>query len=416
MCFTEYVAYLCGHTSTAVNRPCPMTTHLHSNPCCLKPACRPFLAHTMCHPCHRIMHGRKIDIIEYEHLWMHERGACKCDVQFPALQQPRLVHRPSAVEDESGTAAATETDAGASDAGAVPPQSAATTMHTSARHLRQSDTPGQEEGTEIPLYQEVQVGKSVEVFVRLPSLYGAEWTKDHAKLHQTGQCKCPVSFERYQPLSTEDHNGKTKDIRKKDNFCLHAILDKSNDDSPELEHSDSSGQACKDSHEPTSPKEAHDPQSPTAATSSHEDDSATARPNVIPVDNAYNSFGYYQIPAGHVARWTMDPPPGSLLDEILGPVGPDAAKQKCHRPVDVQTMHYQQDEIPISGNPIVDGPFKADELPSIVEYQQPNTTIAGFPIGAGPEGDSHAGDFGECSLYMSSEDSPVKKRRLSSEF
>jgi hypothetical protein len=112
----------------------------------------------------------------------------------------------------------------------------------------------------------------------------------------------------------------------------------------------------------------------------------------------------------------MDPTRGSLLDDILGPIGPDVAKYRSERPVDVQTMHYEKNEVPISGNPIVDGPFRESQLPSIVEYQQPSTTIAGLPIGAGPEGDSHAGDFSECSLYMSTEDSSVMKRRLSSEF
>lgn len=198
MCFAEYLAYTCGHTSIAVNRPCPMTTHLHNNPCCPRPACRPFLAHAMCTSCNRILHARRVDIAEYEHRWMHERGACGCDVQFPALLHPRIVQRSTAVAND-----------GTSDAGfasAVQPEFVPRGGRGTGR---QPDTRRRGKGAEIPLYQEAQVGENVEVAVRLPSLYAAEWTNDHAKLHMSGQCKCPVSFERYKPLNIEDGQGKT---------------------------------------------------------------------------------------------------------------------------------------------------------------------------------------------------------------
>jgi hypothetical protein len=148
---------------------------------------------------------------------------------------------------------------------------------------------------------------------------------------------------------------------------------------------------------------------------------ATAGPNADPVvataDDTHNAYGYQQVPTGHAARWAYEAPPGySLLDQILGPIRPAAEYQG--RPVDVQTMHYQNDDVPISGNPISPSEMEESELPSIVEYEQPETTIAGFPIGAGPEGDSHAGNFESCSLRSSSVDfqSPIMKRRLSSEF
>ncbi|KAI1430059.1 hypothetical protein F5Y12DRAFT_793213 [Xylaria sp. FL1777] len=399
MCFTEYVAYTCGHTSTAVNRPCPMTTHLHSNPCCSMPACRPFLAPTMCNPCNRIMHGRRVDIAEYEHRWMHERGACDCEVRFPGLTQPRLVKRSSIVEGEKATASAINAGAGASvstsaGSSALSEQDISPTTEYYADNLKntQSNVSGRGEESAVPLYMEAQVGNNVEVAVRLISLYGAEWTKDHAKLHHSGKCKCPVSFERYKPLDSD--------------------YDQDEDDSPGLYYSDSPDQSRKTWNDLSTPKDSYNPQAPVNFTPSHEYDARTP-PSMD--KNFADGPHYPYIPTGQVARWAMEGPQGSLLDEILGPIGPDASIYREH-PVDIQTMHYPNSGIPISGDPIVCGTFHEGALPSIVEYRQPKKTLAGFPIGAGPEGESHAGDFETCSLQSSYEDSPVKMRRLSSEF
>ncbi|KAI6085422.1 hypothetical protein F4821DRAFT_279240 [Hypoxylon rubiginosum] len=91
MCFTEFVGYTCGHTSLSVKRFCPLTTQLHNNPCCTNNAVRPILAPNFCYGCARVIHGRWVDILESEHRFMHERGVCGCSVVFPHLQQPRVV-------------------------------------------------------------------------------------------------------------------------------------------------------------------------------------------------------------------------------------------------------------------------------------------------------------------------------------
>jgi len=134
----------------------------------------------------------------------------------------------------------------------------------------------------------------------------------------------------------------------------------------------------------------------------------------------------------------------SPLDELLGVVGPglvpcqsknnnsnnddnddddgDGDADCSRRPVDVQTVHYSlpKDNVPIVGNPIdvsvsaAGNTATANEnemqLPTIVEYPQPKEVIAGFPLGAGPEGQSHAGDFEDCALNLR------KRRRVSNEF
>lgn len=101
------------------------------------------------------------------------------------------------------------------------------------------------------------------------------------------------------------------------------------------------------------------------------------------------------------------------MDDILGPVRPDASIYGGH-PVDIQTVHYPGNGLQIAGNQTICGPFEQTGLPSIVEFQQPQVAIAGFPIGAGPEGQSHAGDWETCSLNF--RNSPIRRRRLSSEF
>ncbi|KAI0523725.1 hypothetical protein F5B22DRAFT_633843 [Xylaria bambusicola] len=402
MCFVEFLAYLCGHASVGVNRACPLTTHLYNNPCCNKPATRPFLVNTMCHPCNRVMHGRQVDIAEAEHRWMHERGACGCEVIFPGLQQPRLMKRPSIDDDENATGLTTKAAAGVGTSAGSP---------TFPAHTTQPNYQGPGKGVEMPLYKETAVGNNVEVAVRLGSLYGAEWTEDHAKLHKSGRCKCPVSFERYKPLDTSDCQDETYNLGRDHSESLNQTWETQYDLSSSM-----------DSHNPN----AHAVVAPTytayAGTSSTNNNAANDS-QYRPVYNRLPSgpvtqypYGYSQTASGNFARWTAEGPQKSLLDEILGPTRPDASRHG-ERTWDAQTMHYPNVGTPIAGVPIACGIAQESAFASAVEFPQPERTIAGFPIGAGPEGESHAGDFEACSLNSSNTaDSPVRRRRLSSEF
>ncbi|KAK5624723.1 hypothetical protein RRF57_000439 [Xylaria bambusicola] len=401
MCFVEFLAYICGHASVGVNRACPLTTHLYNNPCCNKPATRPFLANTMCHPCNRVMHGRQVDIAEAEHRWMHERGACGCEVIFPGLQRPRLVKRSSIVDDENTTSSTTKVAAGAGTSAGTP---------TFTAHTTQPNYLGRGKGVETPLYRETAVGGNVEVAVRLGSLYGAEWTEDHAKLHESGKCKCPVSFERYKPLDTSDYQDEDNGFGR--------------------DYSEPLNQTWGTQYDLSSSMNNHNPKASAAVTPAYTAYAGTssANKNVThdsqyrPVYNRLPSgpvaqypHGYSQTLAGDFARWAAGGPQRSLLDEILGPTNPDVSWYG-ERTWDAQTMHYSNVGTPIAGAPIACGTVQDSTLSSSVEFPQPERTIAGFPIGAGPEGESHAGDFETCFLNLNTTDSPVKIRRLSSEF
>ncbi|KAF2964774.1 hypothetical protein GQX73_g8799 [Xylaria multiplex] len=356
------------------------------------------------------MHGRRVDIAEYEHRWMHERGACDCEVKFPALLQPRLIQRSSIVADENATPMTVPSaTAGVAAGGSAPSEQdlSPKTNNAASHRVAKSNAPGQDVGkAAIPLFQEAQIGDNVEVAVRLTSLYGAEWTKDHAKLHHNGQCNCPVRFESYKPQDIDYCQGEAREAYPGDDSYSYIIPD--DQQGSKLDYSNSPDQTQKTGHEyyPNPPPTVASPLRSNARASSIDNNSADG-PNYL--------FGHERVPVGHVARWAMEGHQGSLLDEILGPIRPDASLYGG-RPVDVQTMHYKPSGIPISGDPIACGTTRKSDLPSIVEFQQPRTTIAGFPIGAGPEGESHAGEFEACSLQKTYEEPPVKMRRLSSEF
>ena len=88
MCFKEFLGYECGHCSTPVVRPCPLTTLQVKNPICTVQAQRQFLPRTFCPSCNRIIHGRHVMIQEAEHHFYHMRGACGCSVNFPRGTEP----------------------------------------------------------------------------------------------------------------------------------------------------------------------------------------------------------------------------------------------------------------------------------------------------------------------------------------
>lgn len=169
MCFQEFIGYSCGHCSMSVLRPCPLTTSEHKNPVCDLQSSRPFIVDMMCPVCSRVMHSRAVLIQEWEHHFLHERGACGCDVIFPDLIRPRVIGGPSVFQknvQEGGHA-----DATAADGKKAP-----------------------------PMFEQFVGHEGQEAFaIRLSSLYAAEWVDDHAELHRKGECKCNADFNRYKP-------------------------------------------------------------------------------------------------------------------------------------------------------------------------------------------------------------------------
>ncbi|KXJ96015.1 hypothetical protein Micbo1qcDRAFT_201347 [Microdochium bolleyi] len=314
MCITEFIAYTCGHRSVPVHRPCPMTTSLHTNPVCPPPTpllsppnhaqytCEPAAkspqdgggdfggvigggeevgyaeratyAEGMCGPCLRVLHTNWVNIVEYEHRWMHERGACECPVVFPALMGPRVVggaeqSRDGNRDDErrwyheghQGGIRQNSTEvcgdshvkmrgySKSENYGRPNGRSPGKKIRVSKARRRNHPSPPSMSSIAPPLFEEraqnshpyswptpsawdtddgghygqarreKEDGPHLRVSIRLPSLYAAEWTHDHRLRHENGQCHCPVSFERYHvqdddnrnPIHTTDEDQESED-------------------------------------------------------------------------------------------------------------------------------------------------------------------------------------------------------------
>lgn len=217
MCFTEFIGYTCGHTSLSVLRPCPLTTNIHTNPVCSSRGRRPILAEAMCPACQRILHGRAVLIMEWEHHWMHERGVCGCPVIFPDLVRPRVAGQsrtcPETQRFQSETNRKDKTNRGRKGKGKRGEQDVAATARSTL-----ADAPGSVSNTlhslsldslshdESALLTEplantartVSEDTDTSVKVRITSFYGAEWVDDHRQLHKSGSCKCTGDFSFYQ--------------------------------------------------------------------------------------------------------------------------------------------------------------------------------------------------------------------------
>ncbi|KAK4221746.1 hypothetical protein QBC38DRAFT_461132 [Podospora fimiseda] len=147
MCFQEFIAYQCGHRSLAVIRACPLTTVSPNLSLCSIQPVKQYFAETMCAACERQIHTRWVLIREWEHHWLHDRGACNCQVQYPApVYAPKLV----GADEETG------------------------------------DARGK--------------GKAKEESIP----YAVEWRADHRQRHKEGLYSCPARFASLVPRIPDD--------------------------------------------------------------------------------------------------------------------------------------------------------------------------------------------------------------------
>ncbi|KAI1799818.1 hypothetical protein F4811DRAFT_557466 [Daldinia bambusicola] len=563
MCFVEYVGYTCGHTSLPVVRPCPMTTQMHTNPTCPRPACRPMLPPTMCPSCGRILHGRFVDIVEHEHRFMHERGACPCDIRFPHLQQPRMI-APSGTSVGLGISVAEPPAMAHMDgsrfafspsAAAFTPQPSVTTSIVATNALASSSSnnsigignapsnvrsaspefPGRRKGKHqqrwkgkgrggqqqqkyprshnsnntattggnrqqrqrastlasasttaiTPRHGQSQgygqvVGGSglppllegrehdpslsyshphqhshsppspssrrLSVSVRMLSLYGAEWTRDHAELHRAGRCGCDVTFDRYtghpelasgegtaaaavtaaavagvSATATNAGGGSSdsssmtmiqyseNDVRRYDNGSESANAVSAyayNDDSS------NAGAGISNYQNPQESDYAHAFQSPA---------DQTVQPYLYISDTVqryWTPYAAQPISPGQPARWVCSPYDTSVVAHGNEQDLPEHQHPQHHE----HHYHQQQQEhgydAAASGMPVF--PNMSSDISPIspvsphtnipatsghpidmqtIYYEPRGTPIVGLPVGAGPEGDSHMPPFENCELY-----------------
>ncbi|RYP74380.1 hypothetical protein DL771_003047 [Monosporascus sp. 5C6A] len=446
MCFIEYLGYTCGHTGDSVLRPCPLTTRAHANPVCPVPAVRPQLSRDHCPACQRVMHNRWVDIMEEEHRWMHERGACGCPVEFPALMQPRMIGRdgpgygggasaggavsalPNAQGHDQGhgygygrgqSTGSSGSGSGSGGGGHYKPRNSKNKNknkkasnkperggrggggnakqqqpHTNLQeHQTKAQTQQQrrqQQRERYPAFEEVRDGENdndVRYVIRQPSMYGVEWTWDHAKLHEDGRCRCAVRFDKYDPSSSKD----MRDVKRPD---AGAAGDDDHDVEKQVASYTYSGNTSN--------------QQPVCTGAGGP--SLSYRLSSDPTTALTSRLGS-QVSGGQPARWSYDIPDKiHNLQEVCAL--PARGADDPPRQLDMQTAwfghqhHHQQQQPPMAGLPLGLGPECRD--PSghlqaegqIVLYDvSQQVPLLGLPVGAGPEGLSHAGDFEDCELY-----------------
>ncbi|RYP80327.1 hypothetical protein DL770_006274 [Monosporascus sp. CRB-9-2] len=454
MCFIEYLGYTCGHTGDSVLRPCPLTTRAHVNPVCPVPAVRPQLSRDHCPACQRVMHNRWVDIMEEEHRWMHERGACGCPVEFPALMQPRMIGRdgpdygagaggavsglPNAPGHGQGhgygygrgqSTGSTGSGSGSGGGSYHKPGNSRNRnknkkasnkpgrgrggggnakhqhQHQWKQQQQQQQQPQsqshqtkaqtqqqrrQQQRERYPAFEEVRDGENdndVRYVIRQPSMYGVEWTWDHAKLHEDGRCGCAVRFDKYDPSPSKD----LRDVKHPDaGASSDGDHDAGKHVAPYIYSGNTNNQllVCTGGGDP----------------------SLSYRLSGDPTTAPTSRLGP-QVSGGQPARWSYDTPAKiHNLQEICAL--PARGADDSPRQLDMQTAwfghqhHHQQQQAPMAGLPPGLGPECRD--PSghlqaegqIVLYDvSQQVPLLGLPIGAGPEGLSHAGDFEDCELY-----------------
>lgn len=213
MCFTERIFYQCAHRSLGVLRPCPMTTAGHNFPVCELAPLKPYYAETMCAVCERELHSRWVLIREWEHRWLHERGACGCDVTFPGL-----LTTPRVIGDTDSIMPAPESVSGSDGDSTPSAEDNEKTLVDVAAALAESSDTGQQgvcsqgavntrttavvagDGRIPALYSEQTTASGERhVAVRVASLFAAEWKEDHRGLHESGRCTCSATFAPCQP-------------------------------------------------------------------------------------------------------------------------------------------------------------------------------------------------------------------------
>ncbi|RYP47050.1 hypothetical protein DL768_006845 [Monosporascus sp. mg162] len=456
MCFIEYLGYTCGHTGDSVLRPCPLTTCAHVNPVCPVPAVRPQLSRDHCPACRRVMHNRWVDIMEEEHRWMHERGACGCPVEFPALMQPRMIGRdgPDYGGGAGGAVSARPNaqghgqgygygygggqstgSSGSGSGGYYKPGDSknknknknannkpgrgrrggggGNAKHQHRQEQQQQPQPQpqdhqtkaqtqqqrrQQQRERYPAFEEVRDGENdgdVRYVIRQPSMYGVEWTWDHAKLHEDGRCGCAVRFDKYDPSPSKG----PRDVK-------HPGASAGGDDD-------------------------HDAGKHVASYtySGNTNNQLLVRtgggdPTTVPTSRLGP-----QVSGGQPARWSYDIPAQiHSLQEICAL--PARGADDPPRQLDMQTAWFghqrqqqQQQQAPMAGLPLGLGPECRD--PSghlqaegqIVLYDvSQQVPLLGLPIGAGPEGLSHAGDFEDCELYRLGHEAQGLRRCSSTAF
>ena len=342
---------------------------------------------------------------------MHERGACGCEAQFPLLQHPRHVvdtpgenaERYKAKKRDTCTTTPTSGSgdgSGDSNGRSCPDTSNGSTAKNRRRNRRKvarEVTPpaGQAEHESLQPnrhqigHLQIDSPRSVEIAeiacdVRISSQYGAEWNRDHAPSHAEGKCLCRIRFEPYQPSELlKQSGGDDQDDPFIDTLVKVGPFP---DTMPALRRSDIATWKLQEATNnlifcPFSPQ---DYGFKNAAVAEFHLDlmegrhSANQSRNFSPVSDEGQDISFETSHESYPSHAAV-PPPTPPSEE---------SQQPRIWSTDIT------DDLPL---PPVDAALNAQS------HQMKELPIAGWPLGAGPEGyleNSHAGPWEECRLYQ----------------
>ncbi|KAI1443084.1 hypothetical protein F5Y02DRAFT_226832 [Annulohypoxylon stygium] len=248
---------------------------------------------------------------------------------------------------------------------------------------------------------------------RMISQYGAEWLAEHAQRHESGDCDCRCSFQKYHGqymhMLAEEGTPDNANEEMHDDFADFSFSYEFADQQDEPGatpfgvdvsqrfdnlpygtpgfHSD--GYVLAPSNTPAEAAGhpyAHlagdfgeqlsramdhhfNPALPTVPPVPSSPYPAMPAPIINPYDAdawRWNELSLDTHAYGEPARWACAPPEGSHSNDNVG-----GGAMQTPRPVDMHVIAYDVDQVP----------------------------IAGLPIGAGPEGDSHMPPFEDCELF-----------------
>ncbi|KAI1208972.1 uncharacterized protein F4807DRAFT_105697 [Annulohypoxylon truncatum] len=283
-------------------------------------------------------------------------------------------------------------------------------------------------GSHFPPMYETREGpdSKIAVTTRMMSQYGAEWIAEHSERHQNGQCNCRCSFDKYpaqyahmldelmpEDIANEMMNNDFSDFsfsyeyapkqeeHEDTSFGIHKS--QSNDDlqygTPGF-HSDGYVPA------PTNTPAEASTQQPYQYSGNFDEELSQAMRHHFP------SVSSVPTPSMHGPTPVL-PMPAPTQSPY------DADAWKFHIPPDHTTPSFPRGHQPSSfGEPARwacappnlshtnDGSTHGDTMPiprpvdmQVIAYNVNDVPIVGLPIGAGPEGDSHMPPFEDCELY-----------------
>ncbi|KAI0889696.1 uncharacterized protein GGS22DRAFT_194082 [Annulohypoxylon maeteangense] len=272
----------------------------------------------------------------------------------------------------------------------------------------------------VPPMYETREGPDhkIEIATRMMSQYGSEWITEHRERHQNGTCDCRCSFTKYPgqyiPLLEEATTEELKDDLSKTfpGFSFASEFNAPYNEVPDPLFSDRSSHRRDDLHygtpgfhsdgyvpaPTTTPAEVTDqPSFPYHANFDEELAQAISHhfppmpsPSMPPPAHLPPAPAPTQSPYDvDVWKWSMPPDPNrAMLPRGHQPTSfGEPARWACAPPENNGDMR--------GGGTSVPRPIDMQ----VIAYDVNDIPIVGLPIGAGPEGDSHMPPFEACELH-----------------